>query len=202
MKKIFPILIILSSILFSCGKEGPTGPQGFPGNDGKDGADGSAPSLYYFNIPINQYNKERYYEDNSQYYNDAWVAYGYIDGVTIQETDLVMVYMHQTTDGGPDNYFQALPYTDYFDNTRDFNHYSYGIMDDNGDLIFSIRRNDGSAPFNDMNATWEIEYNVYIIKGTNNRQAKIPPSINLENEDALKEYLNINTREKAKFIVR
>lgn len=205
MKNTFPIFLILTVFLFSCGKEGPTGPQGFPGEDGRDGingSEGSSPALYYFDIPVNNFNKELYYYNSNEYYNDAWVAYGYIDGVVIQETDLVMVYMHQTTDGGPDNYFQALPYTDYFDNTRDFNHYSYGTMDDNGDLIFTIRRNDGTAPFNDMNATWNIEYNVYIIQATGDRKAEIPAHVNLEDEEALKEYLNISKREKVNFILR
>ncbi len=199
MKKLFPIFSILIIFLFSCAKEGPMGPQGFPGDDGKDV---TGAKLYYFDMPINSFDKERYYEDQTQFYNDAWVAYGYIEDVTISETDMVMVYMHQTTDGGPDNYFQALPYTDYFDNSTDFNHYSYGTMDNNGDLVFSIRRNDGSAPFNDMNATFNIEYNVYIIAGTKDRSAKIPSSVNVNNEDELKNYLGISETKKAKFIVR
>ena len=199
MKKLFPIFLVSIIFLFSCTKEGPMGPQGFPGNDGKD-ATGS--KMYYFNMPISNFAKEKHYEDQTQFYNDAWVAYGYIENVTIQETDMVMVYMHQTTDGGPDNYFQALPYTDYFDNSTDFNHYSYGIKDNNGDLVFSIRRNDGTDPFNDMNATFNIEYNVYIIAGTKNKSAEIPSSVNINNEEDLKVYLGISKAKKAKFIVR
>ena len=201
MKKIFPIVLIFSLSLFSCVKEGPRGPEGFPGQNGSDGADGSSPTLYYFDIPISNYSKERFVDDQTQFYNDTWLAYGYIEGVTIQEQDLVMVYMHQTTDGGTDNYFQALPYLDYVDNSTDFVQYTYGVMDDNGDLVFGIRRDDGSAPF-DNNASWEIQYNVYIIKGSQNRNAEIPSSINLENEETLKEYLNITERKKVNFIAR
>lgn len=201
MKKIF-LFLVASIFLISCDKEGPRGPQGFQGNDGNNGQDGSIPQLYYFDISINNFNKELYYENQNYFYNDAWVAYGFIENVTIQENDLVMVFMHQTTDGGPDNYFQALPYSDYFDNTTDFIHYSYGVMDDNGDLIFTIRRNDGSDPFVDMNATWTIQYNVYLIKGTQNRKAEIPSSVNLEDEVALKKYLNIEKREKVNFILK
>lgn len=191
MKNFIPLLLVVTISFFSCSKEGPRGPQGFPG---EDGSDATAPQLYYFDIAINQFNKELYYYNSNEFYNDAWIAYGYIDGVVIQETDLVMVYMHQTTDGGPDNYFQALPYSDYFDNSTDFNHYSYGVKDDNGDLVFTIRRNDGTAPFNDMNATWNIEYNVYIIQGTENRNAEIPSYVNLESEEDLKQYLGITER--------
>ncbi len=199
MKSILPFLLIIVLTFSSCIKEGPRGPQGYPGEDGQDV---SSAKLYYFDMPISNYAKERYYEDNTQYYNDAWVAYGYIDGLVIQETDMVMVYMHQTTDGGPDNYFQALPYNDYFDNSSDFNHYSYGIMDNNGDLFFSIRRNDGSAPFNNMNADFNIEYNVYIMHGTKNKKAEIPSYINIENENDLKEYLNISEAEKINIMAR
>jgi hypothetical protein len=202
MKNLIPILLVLAISFVSCTKEGPQGPQGVQGYPGNDGQDGTLPQLYYFDIPVNQYNKEVYYDDNSVYYNDAWLAYGYIDGVVIQETDLVMVYMHQTTDGGPDNYFQALPYSDYTDNSEIFNHYSYGIMDDNGDLVFSIRRSNGYAPFDDMNATWAIEYNVYIIKGTQNRKAEIPSYVNLESEEELKRHLGITERKKVNFISR
>ena len=186
---------MLSISLFSCVKEN-TGPQGLPGDDG------STPELYYFDIPVNSYNKEPFYEDNSVDYNNAWVSYGYIDGVTIQENDLVMVFMHQTTDGGPDNYFQALPYNDFTDGTVYYNHYSYGVMDNNGDLIFSIRRNDGSDPFLDMNASWTIQYNVYLLKGTASRKAELPADIYLKDEAALKAYLNVSERKKVNFISR
>ena len=201
MKQFIPISLLLLTFLFSCTKEGPRGPQGFPGEDGKDGENTSSTNLYYFDIPVKDFKKEKYYEDDSQYYNDAWLAYGYIEGITIKETDLVLAFMHQTTDGGPDNYFQALPYTDYFDNSEDFNHYSYGILDDSRDLVFSIRRNDGSDPFVDMNASWEIQYNIYIIKGTENRTASLPQYINLENENEVREYLNIPKAEKVNFIL-
>ncbi len=200
MKQIFPIFLLLLVFFSSCSKEGATGPQGFPGEDGKDGKNTTGSHLYYFNIPINQFNKVEYYYDDNQYYNDAWVSYGYIEGITIQETDLVLVFMHQTNDGGPDNYFQALPYNDYFDNSEDFNHYSYGTMDDNGDLIFTIRRNNGNDPFNDMNATWEIEYNIYIIEGTKDKKAELPSYINTENEREIKEFLNIKKYEKNQHI--
>ncbi len=198
MKQIaFSILLGALFLLSSCSKEGPRGPQGLPGAKGEPG---STPQLYYMDIPINQFKKELFYDDNSQFYNDSWLAYGYIENVTIQPNDLVMVFMHQTTDGGPDNYFQALPYTDYFDNSTDFNHYSYGVMDDNGDLVFSIRRNDGTAPFNDMNATWTIQYNVYILKGQNGKKATIPSNINLSDEKAVKSYLGITEKTKANFV--
>lgn len=202
MKTRFTILIILAALLSSCVKEGPRGPEGFPGENGRDGINAYAPELYYFDIQINEYSKERYINDNSQFYNDTWVAYGFIEGLTIQETDLVMVYMHQTTDGGDDNYFQALPYLDYTDNSLSFVQYTYGVMDDNGDLVFGIRKDDGSAPFVNMNDTWTIQYNVYLIKGSQNRNAEIPASINLEDEEALKDYLKITKRKKANFISR
>ena len=202
MKKIFPIILIISISLFSCVKEGPRGPEGFPGESGNDGADGSIPTLYYFDIPVSNFSRERFINDQTQFYNDTWSAYGFIEGVTIQEQDLVMVYMHQTTDGGSDNYYQALPYLDYVDNSTDFVQYTYGVMDDNGDIVFGIRRNDGTAPFGNMNASWKIEYNVYIIKGTLSRNAEIPSTVNLEDEEALKEYLNITERKKVNFIAR
>jgi len=189
MKNIFILFSIVSISFLSCTKE-VEGPQGMPGEDG------SNPKLYFFDIPVSSYEKAKYYEDNSQFYNDAWLAYGSFDGFALSEKDLVLVYMHQTTDGGPDNYFQALPYTDYFDNSEDFNHYSYGIMDDNGDLIFSIRRNDGSDPFNDMSANFNIQYNVYVIKSATNRKAELPKTLNIENEQEVKAYLNISQGEK------
>ncbi len=194
MRKIALIMLASALMMFSCTKEGPRGPQGVPGPQGRDG---SAATLYYLDIPVNQFKKEAYYDDNTQDYNDAWLAYGYIEGVSIQENDLVMVFMHQTTDGGPDNYFQALPYTDYFDNSTDFNHYSYGIMDNTRDLVFSIRRNDGTSPFNDMNADWTIQYNIYIVKGSANRKPNIPAYINQNNEKDIKSYLGIKEGYKA-----
>ncbi|MBN2668338.1 MAG: hypothetical protein JXR60_03830 [Bacteroidales bacterium] len=196
MKQIALLSLILV-VLSSCIKEGPMGPQGYPGEDGDDA---STPQLYYFDIPVANFNKELFYEDNNYFYNDAWVAYGYIQGVTITENDLVMVFMHQTTDGGPDNYFQALPYLDYVDGTENFTQYSYGIMDDNGDLIFTIRTNDGRNPYVDMNATWSIEYNVYLVKGTESRKAEIPSDVNFKDETALKQYLGISERKKVEFI--
>lgn len=205
MKKSYIILLVLAVIFTACSKEGPQGPMGYNGLDGRDGFDGqdaTLPQLYYFDVPVTDFNKELYQPNPNEFYNDAWLAYGFIQDVVIQETDLVMVFMHQTTDGGADNYFQALPYSDYFDNTDIFNHYSYGTMDDNGDLVFSIRRSNGEAPFSDMNASFSIEYNVYIVKGTQNRKAEIPSHVNLENEAALKEYLNITKREKVEFVTR
>ncbi len=199
MKQIvFSILLGTLFLVSSCSKEGPRGPQGVPGVKGEPG---SSPQLYYMDIPVNKFKKEVFYDDNSQFYNDAWLAYGYIDGVVMQPNDLVMVFMHQTTDGGPDNYFQALPYTDYFDNTNDFNHYSYGVMDDNGDLVFSIRRNNGTPPFNDMSATWTIQYNIYILKGNNGKKAMMPSSINLSDEKAVRNYLGITERTKVNFVL-
>lgn len=216
MKKSYIILLALALIFTACSKEGPMGPPGYDGYDGADGRDGkdgkdgikgdngtgSSPQLYYFDMPVTDFNRADYYNNTNEYYNDAWLAYGFIQDVVILETDLVMVFMHQTTDGGPDNYFQALPYSDYFDNSDIFNHYSYGTMDDNGDLIFSIRRSNGEAPFSDMNASFSIEYNIYIVKGTQNRKAEIPSHVNLEDEAALKEYLNITKREKVEFVTR
>ena len=195
MKKIFILLSIVSITIFSCTKE-VTGPQGMPGDDGAN------PQLYFFDIPVNSFAKATYYGNNNQFYNDAWLAYGAFDNFTLNEKDLVLVYMHQTTDGGPDNYFQALPYSDYFDNSEDFNHYSYGIMDDNGDLIFSIRRNDGTDPFNDMSADFNIQYNVYVVKASNDRKVELPETVNINNEIEVKEYLHITEGKKVSFIAK
>ena len=195
MKKIFILFSIVSVTILSCTKE-ITGPQGMPGEDG------SNPKLYFFDIPVSDFAKVEYYNDNSQFYNDAWLAYGSFNGFVLNEKDMALVYMHQTTDGGPDNYFQALPYTDYFDNSEDFNHYSYGIMDDNGDLIFSIRRNDGTDPFNNMSADFKIQYNVYVVKSSGNKNVNLPKYINIENEQEVKDYLKITEGKKVNFIAK
>ncbi len=195
IKKIL-LLSIAVLTLAACSKEGERGPRGYDGLNGRDGLNGSTPQLFPFDIPVRDFSMQTYYEDASQLYNNAWVALGNINGMTINENDLVMVFMHQTTDGGPDNYFQALPYNDYFDGTNNFNHYSYGILDNNGDILFSIRRNDGTQPFDDMNASWTIQYNVYVLKGTAGRKAKLPQGIQTEKE--LRTFYNIQPNKAQK----
>ena len=66
MRKTF-FLILVSIVLFSCGKEGPPGPRGQQGRDGRDGKDGVQMTTYYLEISPNEwrefasFNPPRYY---------------------------------------------------------------------------------------------------------------------------------------------
>ena len=69
MKKAF-FVILVSIVVFSCGKEGPRGsrgPQGVPGRDGSNGKDGTQINTYYFEVFPEQwkingtYGSEGYY---------------------------------------------------------------------------------------------------------------------------------------------
>ena len=194
MKKLtlLSVLIILIS-LTSCyqqGPMGPMGPQGQSGYNGQDGVDGSTPLVYYFDMQLNQY--------SPQAYNSSWVTYGFVNNYTITNNDLVYVYAYLSSDGAGDNYWQALPFNEYMDNSQIFLEHSFGIMDIDygnyikGDIMFSMRKSDSSAPYSNMNSTALLTYKVIIVKGMQGKKAEIPETVNTKNIYELEKYLNIS----------
>ena len=194
MKKNLVVFIIMLAVgLSSCTTAiGPTGPAGRDGIDGRDGTDGSTPLVYYFDIPL----KNFIYED----YNESWNAYAYINNLTLINTDLVMIFVNLNSDGGAgDNYWQAMPYNEYFDNTGFYVQHSFGIMDidddsgnDNylkGDIMFSLRASDGLAPYDDMNSEALLKYNVYVLFGEEGKKAQLPDYVDVNNRDEVKKYV-------------
>lgn len=199
MKKL-SFFLIAALVLTTIGCEGPMGPQGpqgvqgVPGQNGingVDGADGAIPNVYYFDIPLHNFIYESY--------NEAWNAYGYINGITIQITDLVLVYVNLSSDGNGDNYWQPLPYLEFFNNTGFFVQHSFGIMgiDDDtgnnnylaGDLMFSLRASDGYAPYDDMSSDALLLYNVFIVQGQEGKKAVLPDNIDINDRDQVYQYL-------------
>ena len=182
MKYTFSLLVVATLLMSGCG------------TDGKDGTDGTGetPKVYYFDIKLNQF--------MLQGYNSSWVTYSFIKDVTITDMDLVMVFVNLSSDGGGDNYWQAMPHNEYVDNYDFFIEHSFGIMgmDDDtgnnnylaGDIMFSLRTNTGDAPYNPMNSTSLLKYNVYIIKGTQGKSAKLPESVDKNNRFEVEEYCN------------
>jgi len=189
-KNLLLILVAISVIFSSCYKEGPVGPSGPRGNDGKDGVDGETSKVYYFDIELNKF--------KPQSYNSSWITYSYIDGVTITDNDMVIAFVNLSSDGNGDNYWQAMPYNEYVDNSDFFIQHSFGIMgmDDDtgnneylaGDIMFSLRTNTGVAPYNPMNTTALLRYNVYIIKGTQGKSAKLPEYIDKNSKSEVDAY--------------
>ena len=189
-KNILFILVAVSVIFSSCYKEGPVGPIGPKGEDGKDGVDGETSKVYYFDIPLNQF--------KPQTYNSSWVTYSYIDGVTISDYDMVVAFVNLSSDGYGDNYWQAMPHNEYVDNSDFFIQHSFGIMgmDDDtgnneylaGDIMFSLRANTGVAPYNPMDSPALLRYNVYVLKGTQGKSAKLPDTIDKNNKDEVEAY--------------
>lgn len=187
------IAIILVGMV-SCTQIGPTGPAGRDGIDGADGTDGtngSTPLVYYFDIQLNDFIYESY--------NESWNAYAHINDFTIIMTDLVMVFVNLNSDGGDgDNYWQAMPYSEFITDSIFIQH-SFGIMDINddsgnnnylkGDIMFSLRASDGLAPYNDMNSTALLLYNVYIIEGQEGKKAQLPDYVDPNDRDQVKKYV-------------
>jgi len=196
MKKLtlLSILLLLISIT-SCyqqGPMGPMGPQGQSGQNGQDGIDGTTPKVYYFDMQLNQF--------APQSYNSSWVTYGFIDGYTITDNDLVYAYAYLNSDGDPagDNYWQSLPFNEYLDNGQEFIEHSFGIMNfDNGnvylkgDIMFWMRRSTGAAPYNPMNSPAILTYKVIVVRGVQGKKAEIPETVNTKNIYELEKYLNI-----------
>lgn len=194
MKKLtlLSVLIILIS-LTSCyqqGPMGPMGPQGQSGQNGHDGVDGETPKVYYFDMKLNQY--------SPQAYNSSWVTYGFVNSYTITNNDLVYTYAYLSSDGAGDNYWQALPFNEYMDNSHVFLEHSFGIMDIDygnyikGDIMFSMRKSDSSAPYSNMNSTAILTYKVIIVRGIQGKKAEIPETVNTKNIYELEKYLKIS----------
>jgi len=199
MKNYIIILLLSLGVLTSCTKVGPTGPMGPSGRNGQDGsqgeagADGSIPKVYYFDITLDKFMYESY--------NEAWNTYAFMDNVTIETTDMVMAFVNLSTDGNGDNYWQAMPYNEYLDNTEFYIQHSFGVMgidDDSGngnyltgDLILSLRASDGLAPYNDMSSTTgKLRYNIYVLKGEEGRKATLPENIDPKNQKEVVNYLS------------
>ncbi len=192
MKKLsllFALITIIS--FFVCeGPMGPTGATGANGPQGIQGVPGASPNVYYFDIPLKNYIFESY--------NNSWNAYGWIDGVTIQITDLVFAYVKLSSDGLGENYWQPLPYCEFID-TNIFIQHSFGIMDIDddtgngyylaGDIMFSLLASDAYPPYNNMNTDDILMYNVFIINGQEGKKAKLPDGINVNNRDEIKKYV-------------
>ena len=190
MKKTLIVsLILIVAGMSSCTKEGPMGPRGY---DGRDGADGATPLVYYFDMPLSSFMYESY--------NEAWNTYSYINGYTITVTDLVMVFVKLSSDGGGDNYWQALPFNEFLYNTDFYIQHSFGIMDIDddtgnnnylkGDIMFSLRASDGYAPYDNMNSDEAmLLYNVYILQGTEGKKAELPVGINPNNREEIEQYV-------------
>ena len=197
--KLFLVLVAVSVILSSCYKEGPVGPSGPRGADGRDGNDATA-KVYYFDIQLNQF--------KSQGYNNSWVTYSYINNVTITDNDLVMAFVNLSSDGNGDNYWQAMPFNEYVDNSDFYIEHAFGIMgmDDDtgnndylaGDIMFSLRTNTGVAPYNPMNSTALLKYNVYIVKGSQGKSAKLPEYVDKNNRAEVEAYCKKLTLETIK----
>lgn len=194
--KILLILVAASLIFSSCYKEGPVGPSGPRGADGRDGVDGQTSKVYYFDVKLKDF--------KAQGYNSSWVNYSYINGVTVTDLDMVLAYVNLSSDGNGDNYWQAMPHNEYVDNSEFFIEHSFGIMgiDDDtgnnnylaGDFMFSLRTNTGVAPYNPMNSLALLRYNVYILKGTQGKSAKLPDYVNKNNKMEVEAYVkNLTT---------
>lgn len=198
MRKYLVLLLVVTGlILTSCYKEGapgPVGPQGengLNGANGQNGQNGESPKVYYFDVQLKQF--------TSQGYNSSWITYSYVDGITITDNDLVMAYVNLSSDGNGDNYWQAMPHSEYVDNGDFFIQHSFGIMginDDSGNnnylagnIMFSLRTNTGVAPYLNMNTTSLLKYNVYIIKGTIGKKAQIPTFVDVNNKIEVEAYV-------------
>jgi len=199
MQKVHILLAIIVVFgMFSCTKVGPMGPQGEPGQNGangqngEDGEDGTSPAVYYFDVPLNNFQYESY--------NESWNSYYYIEGLTINITDLVMVFVNLSNDGNGDNYWQALSYNEFINNTDFYIQHSFGIMDIDddtgnnnylkGDIMFSLRASDGFAPYDDMSSDALLLYNVYVIKGVEGKKAQLPDGLNPNNREDVKKYVS------------
>ncbi len=185
-KNLIVLLAVMITGMFSCKKEGP------PGLDGQDGLNGSVPYVYYIDIPLNAFTREAY--------NGAWNTYATIGGLPIRDQDLAMVYVNLNSDGGDgDNYWQALPYIEYIGNTDVFIQHSFGIMDFNddtgnnayleGDLMLSLTTSDGADPYDVMNSTALLKYNIFVIEGVEGKKATLPKHVDKNNISEVREYV-------------
>lgn len=163
------------------------------GPNGLDGTDGTSPKVYYFDVPLNTF--------IFQSYNNSWQSFNYITDVTLTDYDLVMAFVNLSSDGNGDNYWQALPYIEYIDDSTDFYiEHGYGIMDIDddsgnnnylaGDIMFSLITNTGADPYTNMNSTALLKYNVYVIRGTQGKKAELPKSVDRKNKSEVEAYIN------------
>lgn len=142
------LLVLISSVLttFSCtkeGKQGETGPKGANGINGTNGTDGNANVYSYkFSVPLSSFLGPLTDYSWEYVFNPTTVMGG---STFIGANDVILMYLFDHSTSGTD-YYNALPYLDYWNSNTAFNQHSFqiGATGSANIILISIRNSTGS----------------------------------------------------------
>lgn len=195
--KIFNLLSLSFVILLSIscakdGEQGPAGPQGPAGQQGATGPQGPAGAngnanvySYKFSVPLSNFIGPQL--------NNAWQ---YVFSPTtvmglntfISDKDVILMYLYEQTTGGTD-YYNAMPFNDYFNTGTAFNQHSFqiGATGPANFILIEIRNSTGVQPYTSM-TTGDLYYKMVYIKSTNKVKPSLPNSLDYA---SVKAYYNL-----------
>jgi len=141
------LVVACGLILTSCGKDGAPGPQG---PIGLPGVNGNANVLSYkFSVDASNFVGPLAPGYIYQFILDPTTLMG--SGYYVGANDAVLMYFYDQTISGTD-YYNAMPYNDYWDNSSDYNQYSFeiGATGPNNKIFINIRNSNAAQPYANM----------------------------------------------------
>ena len=183
MTTVFAGLALALGLTFtSCKKaeKGETGPAGATGATGAAGAAGNANVYNYkFNINLSTFTGPLTNGEWTSVFNPTTV----MGSTFIDEKDAVLIYLFDHTTGTTD-YYNALPFIDYFNTGTAFNQHSFqiGSTGSGNIILFSIRNSTGGQPYTSM-TTGALSYKMVLVKAAA-RMAN--PNVNYSDYNAVK----------------
>lgn len=181
--KVIATLFVACGLIFSSCKKDP-GPKGDTGPTGPQGAPGNANVYNYkFNVNLSSF--------IGPLTNGEWSssnALTFMGSTFIDEKDAVLLYLFDKTVGSTD-YYNALPFNDYFNTGTAFNQHSFQIGSSGSAniLILKIRNSTGGQPYTSM-TTGALSYKLVLVKASA-RMAN--PNVNYNDYNAVKEAFNL-----------
>lgn len=186
------ILVLISSVLttFSCTKEGKQGPAGTNGINGASGTNGT--NGYDGNANVYSYKFSVYLSsfigpltDNSWEYTFTPST---IMGQYLGANDVILMYLFDHSTSGTD-YYNALPYLDYWNTGTAFNQHSFqiGATGSTNVITISIRNSTGPQPYTSM-TSGSLYYKMVYIKSVNMVKPKLPQDLSYA---SVKGYYNL-----------
>lgn len=172
------MLMCIAVFINGCAKDGAIGPKGADGKDGKNGLNGTNGTNgtnggdgtngedgnanvhnYTFNLNLSAFIGPLTNNSYNQSSNMSFMGNNFID-----EKDAVLLYLFDKSIGST-NYYHALPFLDYYNNTSNFNQHSFtlGATGSANILTFNIRNSSGIQPYTSMTGT--LSYKMVTIAG-------------------------------------
>jgi hypothetical protein len=161
------LFVACGLILTSCGgAPGATGPQGPIGATGLNGLNGNANVMSYkFSVDLSNFNTLM---PNGAYQCVLNPAVIMGNGTTVSANDVVLMYLYDQTVAGTD-YYNALPYNDYWDSSTEFNQFSFevGATGPSNYIWINIRNSGAGQPYTPMSGP--LNFKMVYIQASNLR---------------------------------